>query len=79
MCRFLSGADTGMPASSADGLGNVVAALESNFKQQQRRLINSETFVSDNSTSADKEDESVTDSWIDQILGNEVCVSKCIM
>lgn len=59
---------TVMPASSLESTANISAVLENNFKQQHIRQRNNPKL----NQHSENEDNSVTDSWIEQTLGNEV-------
>ncbi|KAF2358197.1 Peptidase C19 ubiquitin carboxyl-terminal hydrolase [Trinorchestia longiramus] len=66
-----------MPASSAEGISGIAAALETNFKQQQHRLKDegNNQALSTNSESNSHED-GTSDSWVDQILGNDLFTKR---
>ncbi|XP_018018195.1 ubiquitin carboxyl-terminal hydrolase 36 [Hyalella azteca] len=62
-----------MPASYTADVSGIAAALESNFKQQLHREAASGTLVPSSNNS---QEDAVTDSWVDQILGNELFTKK---
>lgn len=57
-----------MPASSAEGLGNISAVLENTFKQQ---LIRQRSNTSANAPPNEEEENSAALSLVDQVLSNE--------
>ena len=66
-----------MPASSAEGISGVAAALESTFRQLNSTPSHIKTKkFSTTSANSDSEEDDFADAWEEGLINHEVCLLK---